>query len=81
MVCQLSDYGFGYPGRYISERSTFNGEINDEPGFSNNGISPFRTNLGSIYSIMMIESAFGDIVENSYCRRAFDIAILTHHLK
>ncbi|GFY18325.1 hypothetical protein TNCV_2047311 [Trichonephila clavipes] len=57
----------------------FIGVINDEPGCMN-GETSFFQNLGSVDSIKMATSVFGDIVVNAHWHHAFVIVILPHHL-
>ncbi|GFX44058.1 odorant receptor [Trichonephila clavipes] len=54
MDSQLRYHGYGYPSRCLTDRSAFNGVINDELGHPNGETPFFQTNPGSIYSIKMV---------------------------
>ena len=41
----------------------------------------FQLNLDSVYSMMMVVSMIGGIVESVRWQRTFHIVILTHHLE
>ena len=60
---------------YIRDKSAFIVVFIDEFRRKNYVTSCFQTNLDSVYSIMMILSVLGDIVENTSCQRAFYIVI------
>lgn len=81
MDCQHGDHGFGYGWRWITDRSTSNGEINHESGRRNGVTSSFQAKAVSIYIILTVLYTFGSIVENAHYQLAFDKAILAHHLK
>ena len=76
MDCQLSDYGFGYPWRYIRQ-----GIFNGEPGRRNGVTTWFHTNVDSVYIIMMVSCMFDGIVENARYQCAFNIVIGIHRLE
>ncbi|GFV46841.1 hypothetical protein TNCV_1938641 [Trichonephila clavipes] len=59
MDYQLRDYGCGYHRHCVTDRSVFNGGINDEPRHTNGEMSFFQMNPDSVYSIKMIASMFG----------------------
>ena len=77
--CELGEHGFIYPWRYNTNGSVFSGVFNNETRCRNGVMSYFQTNLDSVYNIMMDASVVGGIL-NTYCRRAFDIIILTNHV-
>lgn len=77
MICPLGDLGFGYPWRYMIDKSAFNGMINYDHGKT----SCFDTNSATVYSIMMVVSVFDDNLEKAHCQNEFDIIILTDNLE
>lgn len=65
----------------ITNRRDFRAVINDDPGRMNGLTLCFQTNGRSFYSLMMVASLFGDILENTDCQSAVDIVIQDHHLE
>ena len=56
----------------------FNDAFNNEPEHKNSMTLTFKTNLCSVFNIIIVASVIGDIVKNDRCQRALDIIRLVH---
>ena len=79
MDCQLGDHGFFFLWIYIKGRSSLNGMF-DKPGYRIELFSCLQTNLDSVYSIMMIASMSGWIVQ-MHDASIHSINTLVHHVE